>query len=153
MTKHMAAASLIVMFCLVSGVLGAQQEAVVDELLQQKEASFGNAMYLVLAASELVPGDASVQEALDYLAQAGWGIPSKTADEPVTLGELCHATMQSFGIAGGLFYAIFPGPRYAARELKYLDFYLGSYACSRLPSGAEVLRILGKALAWKEEQS
>ncbi len=153
MIKNMAAASLIVMFCLVSASLGAQQEAVVDEILQQKEASFGSSMYLVLSAAELISGDASVQEALSYLAQAGWGIPAKTADEPVTLGELCHATMQSFGIAGGLFYAIFPGPRYAARELKYLDFYPGSYAWSRLPSGEEVLRILGKALAWKEEQS
>ena len=153
MTKTTAAISLIVMFCLVSGSLGAQQEAVVDELLQQKEASFGGSMYLVLSAAELISGNASVQEALAYLAQAGWGIPAKTVDEPVTLGELCHATMQSFGIAGGLFYAIFPGPRYAARELKYLDFFPGSYACSRLPSGEEVLRILGKALAWKEGQS
>ena len=153
MTKKLAAVSLLVMFCLVSGPLGAQQEIVVDELLQQKEASFGSSMYLVLAAAELISGDASIQQALDYLAGTGWGIPAKTADEPVTLGEVCHATMQSFGIPGGLFYAIFPGPRYAARELKYLGFYFGTYACSRLPSGAEVLRILGKALEWKEGQS
>lgn len=151
MKKH--GALLVTIFSLISASLLAQQTEVIDEILLEDTAAFGKAIYLVLAAAGLVPDDVPIQEALRYLAGAGWGVRIKEADEPLKSGELCYVVMKAFGISGGLFYSIFPGPRYAARELKYLGFFTGNYAVGRSLSGEEVLRILGKALAWKEEQS
>jgi hypothetical protein len=67
-------------------------------------------------------------------------------DDPVTLGEFSYLVMENLGIQGGLMYRMIPGPRYAARELEYLEFLLGSGAPNRALSGQEMLHVMGQAL-------
>ncbi len=109
-------------------------------------------MYLVLSAAGIIPEEASIQDAIDNLANTGWRVRIKDEDKIISLGVLSYVIMKSFSIPGGLFYSIFPGPRYASRELKYLGFYTGRYTTGRALSGEEVVRIVGNALAWKEEE-
>ncbi len=131
--------------------LFAQSNLLIDELLLEDKAGFGKAMYLAFAAASAIPEEATVLNALAYLEGTGWGVRIKGADEPVELGDFSYVIIRSFDIPGGLFYRIFPGPRYAARELKYLGFLSGSYAVGRTLSGEQVLRILGNVLAWQGE--
>ena len=80
------------------------------------------------------------------------GRPRKSmSTEPATLGEVCFLIMETQGIKGGLFYALFPGPRYATRELASLGVLKGYTHPNRVVSGEEVMWILGAVLDWKEK--
>lgn len=146
--------TLAIVLCLFSASqsarLFAQSNRLIDEMLLEEKASFGKSVFLVLSAAGLVAETASVTEALSFLEGTGWHSRLKEADDPIKLGEYSFIIMKSFRISGGLFYSLFPGPRYAARELKYLRFYTGRYDAGRVLSGDDVLGILGKALTWQE---
>ena len=143
--------ALFILFLILSNIMvTAQSNDVIDDLLAEERATFGNSIYLVLAAVGAIHEDATIQTAIDALKDTDWHIPIRDANMPIRLGEISFVIMKSLDIAGGLFYSIFPGPRYAARELKYLGFYTGRYSPGRYLSGEEVLRILGNALTWKE---
>jgi hypothetical protein len=61
--------------------------------------------------------------------------------------------MKAFNIKGGFMYSLFPGPRYAYRELAYRKIITGrSYSTTRV-SGERLLRILNRALAYAGDPS
>jgi hypothetical protein len=60
--------------------------------------------------------------------------------------------MRAFDMRGGLFYALFPGPRYAYRELVRLRFIQGRMDPALAVSGERLLRILGRALEHHQDQ-
>jgi hypothetical protein len=62
------------------------------------------------------------------------------------LGEYAYILMKAFHMQGGIMYSIFPGPRYASRELAFLEMIPGSASSGRTLSGEEVIRILGNVL-------
>jgi hypothetical protein len=132
---------------------GAQSNSAIDELLAERQASFGRAAYMVLAARELLPEDATPEQAVQALAGLGWKLRVRAAAEPLTLGEYCRLVMIALQIKGGLMYRLLPGPRYAARELAYLGFIKGDRSPYRSLSGEEALRILQAALEWKGGRS
>jgi hypothetical protein len=131
----------------------AQSNELLDALLEEQTASFGQASYLVLTAAGRLSDEASTADAALVVTAQGWKVPHKDADEPVTLGEYSYLLMQAFEMKGGLMYRIFPGPRYAGRELAYLRFIRGDTSPYRLLRGEEAIGILGRLLAWKEAQS
>ncbi|MEW5816393.1 MAG: hypothetical protein AB1798_13475 [Spirochaetota bacterium] len=112
-------------------ILFAQSDTVIDALLAQKKASFGKSVYLILAASGLIPEDASEDQAISLIRDKGWKILKKSKAEPINLGEFSYLTMKAFEMKGGLMYTVFPGPRYASRELSYLGVISGSFAMFR----------------------
>ena len=136
-----------------SVTLAAQSNLVLDELLEEDQASFGNAVYITLTASGLAPDEISPEEAVEVLEQQNWGVTLKRVDEPITLGEISFLFMRAFEMKGGIMYRLFPGPRYASRELAYWGFIVDDSSASRIPSGEEALGILGNVLEWKEGQS
>ena len=130
--------------------LGAQSNEVLDELLEREEASFGEASYLVLVAVDRLPEEASLAEATAALPEQGWTIRLRDPEEPVRLGEYAYLLMQAFEVKGGIMYRVFPGPRYAARELAYLKIVRGNAAPSRRLSGEDLMQILRRLMEWKE---
>jgi hypothetical protein len=120
----------------------AQSNLLIDRLLEQPQASFGAAAYLVLAASGALDPDATEQQALESLSEKGWKLRSAQAEEPIRLGEFCFLLMKAFEEKGGLMYRLIPGPRYAVRELAYQGLVRGKVHSRRLPSGQEVVQIL-----------
>jgi hypothetical protein len=136
---------------LVGGVAAAQSNEVIDDILEQDAATFGQAAYIVLLGAGEAPEDASVEEVYGSISWSDWNLEQKSMDEAVTLGELSYLVMESFGISGGIMYRIVPGPRYAARELDYLDFFIGSGSPYRTVSGQEMLHVMGQALDFAEE--
>lgn len=96
----------------------AQSNSVIDQLLSEKAATVADSTYMVLSAANLIPTDATVDQALSTAVQKGW-IPDKPPGSSITFGEFSYLVMKSFKLNGGLMYMIFPGPRYSARELYY----------------------------------
>ena len=133
--------------------VSAQSNEVLDILLEEETTSFGQAAYLVLSASARIPDDTSPAEAAAEMAGQGWKVPTRAEEEPLTLGEYSFLLMQAFELKGGVMYRILPGPRYAGRELAYLQFIKGNTSPYRTFSGEEAIGILGRLMEWKEEQS
>ncbi len=122
-----------ILFCVglalsfVAGAASAQSNSVIDQMLSQRAATVGDSAYIVLTAANVVAPDADVAQALSTAIDKGWLKKSAKADAPITFGQFSYLIMKSFNLRGGLLYTVFPGPRYAAREM----FYRG-YAPSRL---------------------
>jgi hypothetical protein len=143
----------VLLFLAVGVSLMAQSNEVMDDFLAEEKASFGKTAYFTLLAVNLISEDASVDQALVTLDQQGWGVKLKKADDTISMGELSFLVMKALDIPGGVMYRLFSGPRYASRELVYLGIVPGKNRPDRIPSGGEVLGVLGRALEWKEGQS
>jgi hypothetical protein len=130
--------------------LAAQSNQLLDQILDQPELSFGQAAYLVLTATQKLPDEAGPEQAAEALADSGWKVKVRPADTPITLGEYSYLLMQAFALKGGLFYRLFPRPRYAARELAYRAWITGKAYPGRTLSGEEAVRMLGKVMEARE---
>jgi outer membrane protein OmpA-like peptidoglycan-associated protein len=114
-----------------------------DVLLETPAISFAQASRFVLAAAEYPVGENPAAGTAYALAlEKGW-LPGRAApDAPVKLGELCFLIMNALNIKGSFLYALFPGPRYAFRELDYRRAIPGRRDPALRVSGEELLRIL-----------
>jgi hypothetical protein len=129
--------------------LHAQANDTIDRLLDEKQALFGDAAAVILSAAGLVPEDATPGEAAAAVAaQKLLGTPP-LPEAPVTLGQVCLLIMRTQGISGGLFYRLFPSPRYAARELAAQGLLKGNTHPLRVISGEEVMWVLAAVLDWR----
>jgi hypothetical protein len=126
--------------------LFSQSNAVIDGLLEEEKATYGKAVYMVLSAAELIAEDATAEEALSALEKTGWKVKMKPAEEPIQLGTYAYIVMRAFEIKGGLMYTLFPGPRYASRELGFKSYIKRDAGAYRTLSGREALRILGRVM-------
>ena len=129
----------------------AQSNQTIDRLLEEKPATFGDAAYVILSAAGFVAESATGEEAAAAVAEKKLLPKTPSPTEPATLGQVCYLIMETQGIKGGLFYTLFPGPRYATRELASLGLLKGYTHPSRVVSGEEVMWILGAVLDWKEK--
>jgi len=136
---------LVLWLAAAAGVF-AQSNQVIDRLMDEKQASFGDAAYVILSAAGLVPEDATGEDAAAAVAEHKLLQRVPSATEPVTLGQVCSLIVETQRISGGLFYALFPGPRYATREIASLGLLKGYAHPNRVVSGEEVMWILGAVL-------
>ncbi len=122
--------------------VAAQSNSVIDTLLAEKQASFGNSVYLILSAANAIPQDADVASAVKYANDQGWLKTKMSASDPVTFGQLSYVLMKAFKVSGGIFYRLFPGPRYAAREVVYRKWSPVDLGPNDSLSGSQALYIL-----------
>jgi len=152
MDKRFFSIFLSVIFVFLSlPLLSAQSNEIIDQLLEQEEASFALSAYMVLSAVGEVPEDAAPGRAIEVLNAQKWDLAPPSPDGVITLGEYSYLLMKAFNMKGGIMYSIFPGPRYAARELAFRNLVRGNSAAGRTISGNEVMRILGRALEQRGE--
>ncbi|MCF6335422.1 MAG: hypothetical protein L3J12_06750 [Spirochaetales bacterium] len=133
-------------------IAGAQSNTIIDNLLEEKKADWGKTVYMVFTAADLAEENSEISEIMESLSRNQLGIDPGSPEEAITLGKYSFLLMKAFDIPGGLMYKLFPGSRYAVRELSYLNFIDNDKSPYRTLSGEEVLRILGRVLEWKEEQ-
>jgi len=141
------------LFLLSVSLLCAQSNETLDRFLEQEQAVYGYSAYMVLTAAGKLPEEASPKEAAAAVSRMGWSDKLSASDDLINLGEYSSLLMKVFDIRGGLMYTLFPGPRYAARELKYLQCIPGKSTPGRFISGTDAIQILGRVLEWKEERS
>ena len=146
--RKVIAVAGLVLGCAVG--VSAQTGAFMDRFLEQETATYGDASYLVLVGAGLLKDSEPVERALAVLEERGWAIAGKGASDPLTLGEFAFLVTRSFEIPGGLMYHVAPGPRYATRELAYLEVIQGKGRPGSSLSGERAARILGRVLDYKE---
>ena len=149
MTKR----ALFLMFAMAAiavPLLTAQSNEVLDSVLGEATISYGNAAYLIGSASGVFPDTTAPADAGPLLEQKGLGIPGRQPTDPVTLGDFSYMLTRAFDIHGGLMYMILPSPRYATRELAYLDIISGPAKPGMALSGERALAILERILNKKE---
>jgi outer membrane protein OmpA-like peptidoglycan-associated protein len=112
-----------------------------DALLETPAVSFGQAARFVLDAANLIDPD-SAGGAFALARQKGWVPERALEDRPVKTGELAFLIMNAFDMRGSFLYRLFPGPRYAFRELDYRGLLPGRRDPSLRVSGEGLLRIL-----------
>jgi hypothetical protein len=127
--------------------LCAQSNQLLDQLLDQPQASFGNIVYMTLTAVKMVPETATAEQAIQMLQQQNWKVAIRPADAPISLGDYSFLLMKAFKISGGIFYSLFPSPRYACRELGFRKVIPVDARPLRTISGEEAVRILGNMIA------
>lgn len=133
--------------------LAAQSNQVLDQLLDEQKASFGKVVYMTLAAAKLVPDTATIDQAMDALQAQGWKVKALPADAPIPLGDYSYLLMKAFKVSGGILYSLFPGPRYACRELGYMKVIPSDPRPLRNLSGEEAVRILGNLMALRGDKT
>lgn len=146
MAKAKKLALLVTLGALLTCVVTAQSNELIDVILEEEFASVGSAAYVILAAAGSIDDMTSPQEAYGLATRNGWLSEEKGAGDPITFGEFSHLLMQSFGKGGGLMYLIFPGPRYAAREIVYQGWSAENKGPADFISGEFMLRVTGNFL-------
>jgi hypothetical protein len=121
-----------------------------DALLETPAVSGAQAARFTLGAAGRLPaglsGAAAEQAAWAAAMERGW--VSGQAGRALRLKEAALLVTGAFSIKGGLMYSVFPGPRYAYRELLYLKIIQGRADGNFTVSGERLLQILGRALQY-----
>lgn len=137
------------MLVLVLPLAGAQSNDFLDSILASSAVSPGQAALLLALASEQDPPPAD-EAAAQAMALEKWLPGGFASAKTVRTDEYALLVMKAFGMTGGLMYGLFPGPRYAFRELTYRRLILGRPIPESAVSGQAALRILGAVLAERE---
>jgi hypothetical protein len=133
-------------FFIIPAFLPAQTAERLDALLDSAGLSYAQAAMIVLPAAALAGEDVSPETA--FAEARARGLLPKAAEPggAVRLDGLAFLIMGAFGMKGGLFYTLFPGPRYAYRELVHRRSIQGRNDPALTVSGERLLRILGRVL-------
>ncbi len=131
------------------GALCAQSNERMDELLAQPVARLDSAAYMILSAAGAIPEEASPDEAFAALQEKAWLKGERAPEDGLSVGELCFVLMKALNLKGGLFYSIFPGPRYAYRDMVYREVVSSQTPSGKRASGEDVVRALRNALELK----
>ncbi len=140
--------ALCLLFMIAVGASG-QSNAMLDGLLQGGSATMGQVAYLVLVADGKLPDTATEAAAFDMLGSLGWAPPKASPDTPIRLDQYSFLLMRAFGLRGGLLFALFPGPRYAYRQLASSYVIQGRSDPAMRVTGPQALSMLGRVLDLK----
>jgi hypothetical protein len=115
-----------------------------DALLDSGAVTWAEAARFVLPAARVEAADAA--RAFAEARERGW-LPKKAeADGAADFAGVSFLLMKAFDLSGGVLYSLFPGPRYAYRELVYKGILRGPQDRSWKVSGAGLLALIGKTL-------
>jgi outer membrane protein OmpA-like peptidoglycan-associated protein len=139
--------ALLVLFS--AAPLNGQTAAEVDALLDSREITWAQACRFVLPASGALDAHTPAPAAFAAAREKGWLPKGAAAESPANLGGLSFLIMQSFSIKGSVLYTLFPGPRYAYRQLDYLGLLPGLRDPALNVSGERLVQILGRLLDYR----
>jgi hypothetical protein len=115
-----------------------------NAVLDSEAVTWAEAARFVLPAAGMQAEDAA--SAFEAARARGW-LPKRAAPETLAnFGGLSFLVMKAFGIPGGLMYRLFPGPRYAYRELVYRGVIQDQQEKSWKVSGFWLISLIGRVL-------
>lgn len=122
-----------------------QSNDVIDRMLEAEIADLEDALYIVAIVSGNAEPNADLDSAVNAVDWNQYGIELNRSTSGISFGELSYLLLERLPLPRGLFYRLFPGPRYAARELRYAGIPARSYYPGTRLSGLEVLRLTQRA--------
>lgn len=128
--------------------LPAQSNVTLDRILAEEELRYGSALYLLVSASSEVypPGVFDIAGAVRRVHQR----VAVGDDKPITLGQYAFMLKEFFELPQGVLYRLFPGPRYATRDLAHAELIRGRAYPNMPVSGRRAIRILGQVLHYRD---
>lgn len=149
--KHRAILSFVVALLLLSLPSMGQSAERIDEYLERQRLDVAQAAYLAAASASLIPADSGAEQALDALSERGFEMRQESLQADVRLDEFSFMLMLAHDLPGGFMYALFPGPRYAYRDLRYERIIEGGGDPGEPVSGRRAMRLVGRAMDFSEE--
>jgi outer membrane protein OmpA-like peptidoglycan-associated protein len=123
-----------------------------DELLESREITWAQACRFVLPAAGALEADTGAEAAFDAAREKGWLPRGAEAAGSVSLGGLSHLALGAFSFKKSLLYALFPGPRYAYRQMDYLGLLPGLRDPAQKVSGERLLQVIGRVLSCRGDE-
>jgi outer membrane protein OmpA-like peptidoglycan-associated protein len=133
------------------GLLHGQRAVELDTLLDSREITWAQACRFVLPAAGALEENSPAPAAYATAQEKGWLPRGAAEDGPVNLGGLSFLIVKSFSIKGSVLFVLFPGPRYAYRQLDYLGLIPGQRDPALKVSGERLVQILGRVLDYRGE--
>jgi len=138
--------TVILFLSLFSAPLFAQTAAELEELLQAKAVSYGQAARFMLEAADAAAlKDTSA--AFAFAAERAWLPKNAAADKAAKLDGVALLLMKAFAVKGGIWYSLAKNPHYAYRELVYQDIIQGKTDPEMTLTGEQFLFILNRILS------
>lgn len=135
---------IVLTACFLTSVSFGQSAKIIDNILDTEEATFGQASYLILHALGGNGAAADFTEAFTELQARNIIGASVSSDDTLSFKQYAFLLMKAFDIKGGMLYRIYPCPRYAYRDLRYLSVFQGKTEPDRKVSGLEMLQVMGR---------
>ena len=132
----------VLFFLLLSAVIYAQSADVITELLDSKQASFGQICYLAAVQQNYVDEDASYEAAVQSLFENGIIPDYEDPQAPIPLVDIAYIYSRLWPIEGGLMFKLTKGsPRYAFKQFQSDGILSRRQDPSDYVSGAKALSI------------
>lgn len=118
----------------------------VDDILETTKTTFGQAAYVILTALHDDTDEMDFDTAFDRFKNENQNVirDSITAKDVIPIKTYAFLLMRAFNIKGGMLYRIYPCPRYAYRDLRYLTVIQGNNNPDASMTGAAMLQILSR---------
>ena len=127
---------------LFSAVVYAQSADVITELLDIKQASFGQICYLAAVQQNYVDENASYEDAVQALFENGIIPNSEDPQAPIPLVDIAYIYSRLWPIEGGLMFRLTKGsPRYAFKQFQSDGILSRKQDPADFISGAKALSI------------
>lgn len=136
--KRIICLSLLLMLCLLP--LTADFNNILDEIYERDVAPLTESVWLILAGSGQIDDTADVSVAEEYVAAHNLNGLN------LTRGQLALLLMENFEIPSGLMYKITKSPRYALKDIIFLDILGGVPQTDIAVSGFELVNSLNVIL-------
>ena len=137
-------------FLFVSAFAYSQSNEEMDLFMAREKADIGTAAVFALTAAGIeFPG--SSNSAIEYINKNKWFKKEIKASDSLRADYASYIIMRAFGQKGGIMYRISSGPRYALKEMKYLQMVDERVIPGKIISGEDFMILLSEYLSWKEE--
>lgn len=127
---------------LLSSAVFAQSADVITEILDSSKVSYGQVCYLSAVSQGFISEDASYDDAINSLYDAGQISDKYAESDEVSMSNLAQIFAKSWNVKGGIMYKITKGSaRYAFKQLKTDGVISSTSDPSKKVSGFECLSV------------
>ncbi|TVR06161.1 MAG: hypothetical protein EA403_01125 [Spirochaetaceae bacterium] len=129
----------------------------VDAIVTSEAIARRDAAYMSVVSAGLMEPERGTEDAIRLVLSLAEGtrfqqrMLDANPHDPVTLGEFAFMLMLSHEVPGGVWYRLFPGPRYSVRELRARRIILEPGLPSHVVDGDRAFRIVTRLVAMEGE--
>ena len=131
-------------------ILFAQTAERIEDILEVKAVTYGQATQFVLEAAELWDFIAE-EDAFRVAEERRWLPRGVSPQDEASLAGIAFLIMKAFDMSGGLMYSLFDNPHFAYRELVYQNVIQGRVAPNMVVPGDYLLFMVNRLLAEHDE--
>lgn len=139
-------------FFLGLGIASAQSADKITELLKTEQVTMGQVAYLAASYQNSIQDSASDEDAVRVLVEKDILPMDTKASDSIRLDQACYVFAKVSKMNGGLFYTLFPGPRYSCKEFKAKGIVPTAVDPHASITGREALALLSACPAFEGDE-